>query len=67
MGNFDIKSMVIGILSTALFFILIGAEDKSKFGDIIVNSITIQDDGHGGFITAYNKDQKKNIIFGDRS
>ena len=64
MGNFDIKSMVIGILSTALFFILIGAEDKSKFGDIIVNSITIQDDGHGGFITAYNKDQKRTLYLG---
>ena len=32
-----------------------------NFGDIVVNSITIKDDGHGGFITAYNQD--KNALF----
>ena len=64
MKNFDLKSMVIGMLSTVILFILLGAEDKNKFGDIVVNSITIKDDGHGGFITAYNQDDKRTLYLG---
>ena len=51
-----------------MVFLLIAAEDLSEmnknFGDIVVNSITIKDDGHGGFITAYNQDQKRTLYLG---
>ncbi len=60
----DFKSFLIGILTTALFFILSGFEDNSNLGDIVVNSITIKDDGHGGFITAFNQDQKRTLYLG---
>jgi len=36
----------------------------ANLGDIVVNSITIRDDGHGGFITAYNQDQKRTLYLG---
>ena len=68
MNNFDIKSFLIGVLSATIVFISIGADEKenlgSNLGDIIVNSITIKDDGHGGFITAYNQDQKRTLYLG---
>ena len=67
MKQIDFKSFIIGVLSTALMLLFLGAEDKNKFGDIIVNSITIHDDGHGGFITAYNKDQKRTLYLGTGS
>jgi len=64
----DIKSLLIGILSTILFFVFIGATDETpengNLGDVVVNSITIMDDGHGGFITAYNQDQKRTLYLG---
>ena len=60
----DFKSLLIGMLTTTLFFLLIVLEDSSNFGDIVVNSITIKDDGHGGFITAYNQDQKRTLYLG---
>ena len=47
-----------------LFFLIVGADDKNLHGDIVVNSITINDDGHGGFITAYNQDQKRTLYLG---
>lgn len=68
MNNIDIKSFLIGVLGTSLVFILIGADDKESpngnLGDIVVNSITIMDDGHGGFITSYNQDQKRTLYLG---
>ena len=60
----DFKSFLIGVLTTILFFVLSGFEDSSNLGDIVVNSITIKDDGHGGFITAYNQDQKRTLYLG---
>ena len=64
MNKVDIKSLMIGILGTILFFVLIGATEDGNLGDIVVNSITIQDDGHGGFITAFNQDQKRTLYLG---
>ena len=64
MNNVDKKSFLIGVLSTILFFLLLGAEKDDNLGDIIVNSITILDDGHGGFITAFNQDQKRTLYLG---
>ena len=52
MKNIDLRSLLIGILGAALFFILTGADDKKNLGDIVVNSITVLDDGNGGFITS---------------
>ena len=63
----DFKSFLIGILSASLFFVIVGADEKNLHGDIVVNSITINDDGHGGFITAYNKDQKRTLYLGTGS
>ena len=69
MKKVDLRSIMIGILGTTLFFVLVSAdelviEDEGNLGDIIVNSITIRDDGHGGFITAYNQDQKRTLYLG---
>ena len=64
MNNVDKKSFLIGVLSTILFFLLLGAEKDDNLGDIIVNSITILDYGHGEFITAFNKDQKRTLYLG---
>ena len=63
MSNFDFKSLCIGFLSATIIFILVGAKQKN-LGDIVVNSITIMDDGYGGFITAYNEDQKRTLYLG---
>ena len=60
----DIKSLCIGFLSAALVFTLMGAKQKKNLGDIIVNSITVMDDGYGGFITAYNQDQNRTLYLG---
>ncbi|MEC8899849.1 MAG: hypothetical protein VX455_02915 [Candidatus Neomarinimicrobiota bacterium] len=64
MNKVDIRSLMIGVLGTILFFVLIGATEDGNLGDIVVNSITIQDDGHGGFITAFNQDQKRTLYLG---
>ena len=68
MDQIDIKSDLIGFLGSCLIFVLIAADDlesnNKNFGDIVVNSITIKDDGHGGFITAYNQDQKRTLYLG---
>ena len=64
----DVKSFFIGVLLTSIFFLTIGADETASkngnLGDITVNSITINDDGHGGFITAYNQDQKRTLYLG---
>jgi hypothetical protein len=68
MVGVDIKSALIGFLGACLVFVLIAADDtetkNGNFGDIVVNSITILDDGHGGFITAYNQDEKRTLYLG---
>ena len=64
MKQIDLKSFLIGVMSTALFFVMTGFDENGNLGDIVVNSITIQDDGHGGFITAYNQDQKRTLYLG---
>ncbi len=68
MKKIDIRSFLIGALGTTLTFLLIGADKlenrDGNLGDIVVNSITIRDDGHGGFITAYNQDQKRTLYLG---
>ena len=64
MKQIDFKSFLIGVLSTAILFILTGFEANGNLGDIVVNSITVKDDGHGGFITAYNQDQKRTLYLG---
>ena len=67
MKHVDVKSFLIGVLFTLLVFVSIGADEgeptDGNLGDIVVNSITIKDDGHGGFITAYNQDQKRTLYF----
>ncbi len=51
MGQVDLRSFLIGVLVTSLAFVSIGADEAENkdgnFGDIVVNSITIRDDGHG--------------------
>jgi len=68
MKKIDLRSLIIGILGSTLIFILLGADElelqEGNLGDITVNSITIRDDGHGGFITAYNQDQKRTLYLG---
>ena len=68
MKKIDLRSLIIGALGTTLFFVLVGADEavvgEGNLGDIVVNSITIRDDGHGGFITAYNQDQKRTLYLG---
>ena len=64
MRNIDPKSLCIGFLGAALIFTITGATQKKKLGDIVVNSITVLDDGYGGFITAYNQDQKSTLYLG---
>ena len=68
MKKIDIRSFLIGTLGTTLTFVLIGADklenSDGNLGDIVVNSITIRDDGHGGFITASNQDQKRTLYLG---
>ena len=61
MRNIDPKSLCIGFLGAALIFTITGAKQKKNLGDIVVNSITVLDDGYGGFITAYNQDQKRTL------
>jgi len=59
MMSIDIKSVLIGVLGTLLIFISIGAtKQNDNLGDITVNSITILDNGEGGFIRTLNKDGK---------
>ena len=64
MKNIDFKSLCIGFLGASLFFTQMGAKQKKNLGDIVVNSITVLDDGYGGFITAYNQDQKRTLYLG---
>ncbi|MBT3260552.1 MAG: hypothetical protein HN657_03560 [Candidatus Marinimicrobia bacterium] len=74
MEKIDFKSFIIGLLSATLFFVLIGADKvgektgaefgNGNLGDIVVNSITVMDDGHGGYISTYNQDGKRTVYIG---
>ena len=45
MKSIDPKSLIIGVLSTVLIFVLIGAKPQNKnLGDITVNSVKVVDD-----------------------
>ena len=61
----DIRSVLIGVLATALVFVLIGAKSQSEnLGHIVVNSIMVLDDGTGGFLSTYNADGKETSYLG---
>ena len=65
MKKLDIRSVLIGVLATALVFVLIGATSQSgNLGDIVVNSIKVLDDGTGGFISTHNADGEKTSYLG---
>ena len=53
------KKYTIGLITGALLAVsammFMGSQNKN-LGDITVNSITVLDDGNGGFITTYNTD-----------
>jgi len=65
MKNIDIKSILIGVLGTALIFVSIGAGDQNKnLGDITVNSITLKGSPDGSMIASYNEEGKMTACFG---
>jgi len=61
------KKYTIGLITGALLAIsammFMGAQNKN-LGDITVNSITVTDDGSGGFIRTYNPDGKQTAYLG---
>ena len=61
------KKYTIGLITGALLGIstmmFIGAQNKN-LGDIVVNSITVLDDGNGGFIKTSNADGKQTVYLG---
>ena len=61
------KKYTIGLITGALLAVsammFMGAQNKN-LGDITVNSITVLDDGNGGFITTYNADGKETVFLG---
>ena len=62
------KKYTIGLITGALLAVsammFMGAQNKN-LGDITVNSITVLDDGNGGFITTYNADGKETVYLGN--
>ena len=61
------KKYTIGLITGALLAVsammFIGAQNKN-LGDITVNSITVKDDGNGGFIKTLNADGKETAYLG---
>ena len=61
------KKYTIGLITGALLAVsammCMGAKNKN-LGDITVNSITVKDDGNGGFISVSNSDGKEKIYLG---
>ncbi|MBI5187244.1 MAG: hypothetical protein HZA01_16180 [Nitrospinae bacterium] len=47
MKKIDIKSLIIGVLGTTLFFALVGAKSNDNIGDIVVSSLTVLDKNGG--------------------
>jgi len=65
MKKLDVKSLIIGILGTALIFVLMGSTDQDKnLGDITVNSITLKGSSDGSMIASYNEDGEMTACFG---
>ena len=65
MKNIDIKSVIIGVLGTILVFVSIGAKSQYEhLSDIVCNSITVLDDGTGGYIKISNSDGKQTSYLG---
>ena len=61
----DIKSIIIGVLGTILVFVSIGAKSQYEhLSDIVCNSITVLDDGTGGYIKISNSDGKQTSYLG---
>jgi len=62
------QKYTIGLITGALLGIsammFMGAKNKN-LGDITVNSITVKDDGNGGFISVSNSDGKESIYLGN--
>ena len=61
------KKYTIGLITGALLAVsammFMGSQNKN-LGDITVNSITVLDDGYGGFIKTYNAEGKKTAYLG---
>ena len=61
------KKYTIGLITGALLAVsammFMGSQNKN-LGDITVNSITVLDDGYGGFIKTYNTDGKQTVYLG---
>ncbi len=65
MKSIDIKSIIIGVLGTILVFVSIGAKSQYEhLSDIVCNSITVLDDGTGGYIKISNSDGKQTSYLG---
>ncbi len=67
MKTIDPKSFIIGVLCAALFLTLTGAKRQSdNLGDILVNSITVADDGIGlgGWIAITDTSGNEAIVIG---
>ena len=65
MKSIDIKSVIIGVLGTILVFVSIGAKSQYEhLSDIVCNSITVLDDGTGGYIKISNSDGKQTSYLG---
>ena len=61
------KKYTIGLITGALLAVsammFMGSQNKN-LGDITVNSITVLDDGYGGFIKTLNTDGKQTVYLG---
>ena len=65
MKSIDIKSIIIGVLGTILVFVSIGAKSQYEhLSDIVCNSITVLDNGTGGYIKISNSDGKQTSYLG---
>ena len=65
MKTIDIKSVIIGVLGTILVFVSIGAKSQYEhLSDIVCNSITVLDNGTGGYIKISNSDGKQTSYLG---
>jgi hypothetical protein len=65
MKSIDIKSVIIGVLGTILVFVSIGAKSQYEhLSDIVCNSITVLDNGTGGYIKISNSGGKQTSYLG---
>ena len=77
MKKLDIRSILIGVLCTALVFVLIGAKSQNEnLGDIVVNSISVKNNKgedciwmgvsptDEGYLKTYNADGKQTSYLG---